>query len=364
MTNMLKEHVNLIVCPDCKGHLEKIEIEKKIFGFYCKGCQIIFPLKDDTPIILARDARNFDLEYSLVKNIERKFSNNSFGELQKSIKRTLDLLLTKKDVLTWEWEDEEFWTKKYAKENISEVKEKEKWRYNDRIWQREPLVKELIGRLSLKDKTILSIGCGEGQNFRFLLSNYCDEKSLYIATDISFEALALNRSRNTHKNSLYILCAADYEFPFLNNAVDVLCYFGILHHTKNKSDNIQKDKRLVRKNGYIIIAEAIERPTLPFWITKYRSESSAHEERIRKKNLLKRLGKDKGTEVVFAREQRTPFFTGMITLFRRAMLCNRKLFRLVSYLDIITMTLGQMFPFLGGCEILLLARVHSVNPKT
>jgi len=68
------------------------------------------------------------------------------------------------------------------------------------------------------------------------------------------------RCVRNHKNSSYILCSEDYELPF-HNTIDVLCYFGILHHTKNKSDNIQKDKRLLRKNGYLILAEAVDRPS-------------------------------------------------------------------------------------------------------
>jgi len=236
---ILEEYLKLFVCPDCKRNLGKIEgFQKQLLGFYCQKCGVFFPVKDDIPILLAKEARNFDLEYPLIKNLRRNYQTIHSVKLCKFIKKTLDLLMSKRDILSYEWDDEKFWSRKYAREMIAGTKKN----WNDRIWQRELFVKKLTNRLSLESKAILSVGCGEGQNFRFLLKKYCDENSLYIATDISFEALKLNRSRNTHRNSLYVLCSADYELPFLDNTIDVLCYFGILHHTKNKSNNIQKDK--------------------------------------------------------------------------------------------------------------------------
>ena len=352
---MLEEYLKLFVCPDDKGNLRKIEgVQKQLLGFYCQKCGMIFPVKDGIPIILAKEARNFDLEYPLIKKIENKISNNSFGELHKFIKSTLVLLMSKKGLLSWEWEDGQFWSRKYGKEMNGGTQKN----WNDRIWQRELLVKKLTNRLSLEGKTILSVGCGEGQNFRFLLKKYCDENSLYIATDISFEALKLNRSRNLHKKSLYVLCSADYGLPFPDNTIDILCYFGILHHTKNKSNNIQKDKRLIRKNGYIILAEAVERPTLQLrnWLMP-KAETSAHEEHIRKENLFAQLTRKKGIEMIFVKEEGTSFFTGMMKYIRNAMLHNKQLFLFVLNLDVfIIRTLGRIIPFFRAGEILLLAR--------
>lgn len=352
MINLFKEHLKLLVCPDCKEKLEKIEIRKTIMGFYCPKCELVYPVKDDLPIILAKEVRNCGLEYPLIKRIKKKLSNSSSAEIHKYIEETLDLIMSKKAVSSWEWEDEQFWSREYAREKKSKIPKN----WNDRIWQRESLVKELTNRLSLKGKTVLDIGCGEGQNFRFLLSKHCDENSLYIGTDISFVALKLNRSRNTHKNSLYVLCSADYELPFSNNTVGVLCYFGILHHTKNKSNNIQKDKRLLRENGYIILAESVDRPTLFPSLLMSKAETSSHEEHISKKKLFTQLAK-RGIEVVLVREEETPFFTATMALFRNAMLHNKKLFLLISNFDIlITKTLGRIIPFFRAGEILLLAR--------
>jgi len=356
---MPKEHLELLVCPDCKENLKKIDIRNTIIGFYCPRCKIVYPVKDDIPIILAKEVRNYNLEYTLIKEIKNRLSNNSFSELHKYINRTLNLIMLKKTMSTWEWEDEEFWSKKYVQERKTGIQKN----WNDRIWQREVLIKELTNQLSLKGKTVLDIGCGEGQNFKFLLSKYCDENSLYIATDISLEGLRLNRSRNTHKNSLYILCSADYELPFPDNTIDILCYFGILHHTKNKSNNIEKDKRLIRKNGCIILAETIDRPTLLLPSVMPKDETSVHEGHISKKDLLTQL--NKGFEVFFVKEEGTPFFTAMMTLFRNSMLNSKEFFYLFLNLDILFVkTLSHIIPFFRAGEILLLARRRDISLET
>lgn len=130
-----KEHLKLLICPTCRRNLEKIEIQKVIVGFHCQECQIIYPIKDDIPIILAEEARNFNLEYPLIEEIAKELP----VELHKSIERTLDLLESQKSSLTWEWKDEKFWSREYLKEMIAEVPKN----WNDRIWERQFLVKEL-----------------------------------------------------------------------------------------------------------------------------------------------------------------------------------------------------------------------------
>ncbi|MFZ7136935.1 MAG: Trm112 family protein [archaeon] len=138
---MLKEHLELLICPDCKGDLKKIGDQKTIVGFYCSRCGIIYPVKEEgIPIILAKEARNFDLDFPLLKKIEKKLSNKSFDELHKLVKKTLHLLEPKKGILTYAWEDESFWSRKY----VGEMSSGSTKNWNDRIWQRDFLVKELM----------------------------------------------------------------------------------------------------------------------------------------------------------------------------------------------------------------------------
>lgn len=114
-------------------------------------------------------------------------------------------------------------------------------------------------------------------------------QTLYVATDISFAALKNNRNINPHSNSLYVVCSDDYPLPFKNKSIDVLCYFGILHHTHNKTNNIEKDTALLKPNGFLLLSEGTERPTLA--IANAQTEASAHEEHISRQSLLKQIKK-------------------------------------------------------------------------
>lgn len=57
--------------------------------------------------------------------------------------------------------DEEFWSEQY----YIQIQDEEAV-YLNRVWQRSPMVKEMLTSFSLDDKTILSVGCGNGCNFR------------------------------------------------------------------------------------------------------------------------------------------------------------------------------------------------------
>jgi len=66
------ENLKLLICSDCKEKLEKIELEEQTIGFCCTKCEIIYPVEDDIPFILAKEARNYDLEYPLIKELDAR----------------------------------------------------------------------------------------------------------------------------------------------------------------------------------------------------------------------------------------------------------------------------------------------------
>ncbi len=255
---MLSKHVtSIIACPDCKGNIKEITAGDAISALFCETCELVYPAKESILIMLPKYARNYTLEYNLVENINRKIANPLNKLLDRYIDNTLKLLDSLKGTKTWEWEDEEFWNEEYKKERISKAQKN----WNDRIWQRKFFVESVLQDMGQKEKTILDCGSGEGQDFRLSLSQYCDEQTLYIATDISFEGLKLNQERNRHKNSIYILCTID-NLPIQKESLDVLCYFGILHHTEKKELSIPDNSKLLKKGGFILLHEALERPSL------------------------------------------------------------------------------------------------------
>jgi len=356
-----KNYIKIISCPNCKGNLREIEIDHHLLGFFCEKCKLIYPIKEGIIVLLPKNARDYNLEYDLIQNIKKKLLNHSIKKLEQYIHDTLKLLDSSKNFKSWEWEDEEYWGKEYKKEAKTIVQKN----WNDRIWQREFLIKNLLNKTKLNGKTILDVGCGEGQNFRLLLSKHCDETSVYIATDISFEGLKLNRLRNTHKNSIYILCSAD-RLPFHKETINILCYFGILHHTERKVATISQDSDLVKKGGYILIHEVLDRKSFSSFLPgflKLRGEQSAHEESINKKELLSQIS-NMNLKIIVSRESYTIFFGIMMRLFRNIMINNKVFFHFISTLDFFLMRLFKniIFFFRAG-EIMLLVRKSQKKNK-
>ena len=48
-----KELLQILACPKCKGALTVVEAEA---GLYCPPCAIVFPVRDDIPIMLVEEA--------------------------------------------------------------------------------------------------------------------------------------------------------------------------------------------------------------------------------------------------------------------------------------------------------------------
>ncbi|WP_319763148.1 Trm112 family protein [Maridesulfovibrio sp.] len=48
-----KELIDILVCPKCKGELNLLEGET---GLECENCKVVYPVKDEIPIMLADDA--------------------------------------------------------------------------------------------------------------------------------------------------------------------------------------------------------------------------------------------------------------------------------------------------------------------
>lgn len=357
MTIKIDENISkykIFTCPDCKEDLRIVASKEEVICFSCKKCNLVFPVIDDIPIILPSKSRNYSLEYPLLSELRKKSKGNE--NLLNQIIHTLELIESQKDNKSWEWEDEEYWTKEYKKNSIPENEKN----WNLRIWQREFLVDNLIKQFTLKGKTILDVGCGEGQNFRFLLSKYCDGNSFYIATDISLEGLKLNRSRNNHNNSIYVLCSADY-LPFKKETIDILCYFGILHHTEMKYKSIKDGSLLVKKVGFILLHEGLDHhKSFSLYLPRFmrpKIEDSAHEERINREKMIAHITDCQNLKILKRKETNTLFLMAALRFFGNSVTSYKLLYRVVSFFDVLFRVIFQwIFPFFKGAEIMMLIK--------
>jgi uncharacterized protein YbaR (Trm112 family) len=48
-----KELLDILVCPQCKGD---IELTATRDGLVCQACKLLYPIKDDIPVMLVEEA--------------------------------------------------------------------------------------------------------------------------------------------------------------------------------------------------------------------------------------------------------------------------------------------------------------------
>ncbi len=53
-----KELLDILACPKCKGDIELIEDK----GLLCRACKLLYPIKDDIPVMLIDEALSYDGE--------------------------------------------------------------------------------------------------------------------------------------------------------------------------------------------------------------------------------------------------------------------------------------------------------------
>lgn len=51
--NIDKELLSILVCPKCKG---KLKLTDKKDGLACEKCRLVYPVKDDIPVMLIEEA--------------------------------------------------------------------------------------------------------------------------------------------------------------------------------------------------------------------------------------------------------------------------------------------------------------------
>lgn len=52
-----QELLEILVCPECKG---EIHLNEKQDGLVCEACRLIYPIKDDIPVMLKDEAIPLD----------------------------------------------------------------------------------------------------------------------------------------------------------------------------------------------------------------------------------------------------------------------------------------------------------------
>ena len=51
-----KELLDIMACPKCKGD---IQLNERGDGLICQACRLVYPIKDDIPVMLIEEAVKF-----------------------------------------------------------------------------------------------------------------------------------------------------------------------------------------------------------------------------------------------------------------------------------------------------------------
>jgi len=181
---------SLLVCPQCKGALDKIAQ-----GLSCGGCSKEFSITNGVPRFVLDDkyVGNFSFEWKIHRSTQiddgeftdsAEFFNLRFGK------------------------DKEFWT----------------------------------------DKKVLDVGVGVGRYAKVAL----DMGAKVVGVDLSYSIDVAGENLSGYEN--YEGVQADlFELPFADESFDVIYSFGVLHHTPDPRIAFEGLLRLLKPGGTICI---------------------------------------------------------------------------------------------------------------
>ncbi|HEX6977539.1 MAG TPA: class I SAM-dependent methyltransferase [Patescibacteria group bacterium] len=98
-----------------------------------------------------------------------------------------------------------------------------------------------------KNKTILDVGCGEGiDDIRF---------SKFAKKVVGIDIEEFPSWKTFQSNKIVFKKANAEKLPFKSNTFDIVFSKDMLHHTPNPQKALREIKRIVKKNGVVIILE-------------------------------------------------------------------------------------------------------------
>jgi ubiquinone/menaquinone biosynthesis C-methylase UbiE len=101
-------------------------------------------------------------------------------------------------------------------------------------------------------ESVLEIGCGNGTGTR-LINKYFSPKNV-TAIDLDEKMIQLAGKNNGAENiSFMVMDASKLDFP--DNTFDAIFNFGIIHHIPNWKDCLNELKRVLKKNGELILED-------------------------------------------------------------------------------------------------------------
>jgi ubiquinone/menaquinone biosynthesis C-methylase UbiE len=113
-----------------------------------------------------------------------------------------------------------------------------------------PILNKMIS--SRKFESVLEIGCGNGNGTR-LIKKYFNPRNI-TAIDLDEKMIRIAQNNNKATNITYkVMDASKLAFP--DSIFDAIFDFGIIHHIPNWKDCLTELKRVIKKDGELILEE-------------------------------------------------------------------------------------------------------------
>lgn len=206
-----------------------------------------------------------------------------------------------------------------------------------RVWKRKL---ESYGRFhEASNFKILEVGCGPGYFLRCMERWFPKAQIVGGDYDCSLASFAKHYAK-----SAFILQIDAQKLPFKNSHYDAIASLHIIEHLKNPEDFLKEANRVLKRNGFLIIATPNPRG-IPARILKDKWQGYRYDHiSLRTPHQWREIVLDSGFHIV---EDGTTGLTGFRT---------RKIYELFTLLNWIPMSIFGYFPWYQGECYMVFAR--------
>ena len=117
-------------------------------------------------------------------------------------------------------------------------------------------VLKYLDSLKLGNKiSILELGYGAGQNAAYFIKKCAKFYGVDVSLPLAKFARKNNKKAVRNSKAKFLVGSMDKKLQFKNNSIDVIIIVGALQYVINPNYCLKECKRVLKKNGYLIIAQ-------------------------------------------------------------------------------------------------------------
>ena len=278
----------IIKCPECFGrefcftNLPDKGDVKESGALICKGCRQLYVVQEGILSLVKSELADKERELTFISNCGAMLPAISvtkrIEDLQRKNRSQFDL----ERIIS----EKAFWDQKKCRKSPSAPIQYSWNRYD----VRDRHITAYINK-EVRGKIVVEFGSGNSGTLYHIMN---PQKLGYtlVCTDISYNALLI--AKHLHPDAIIIQCDATNP-PFMDNMVDVIFEFGVLHHLPENDAVLKTHIKLLKKGGYLGLHEPMDRRPgfLPAVIKSERRKGnrSMHHESISEKKTLDYLGR-------------------------------------------------------------------------